>query len=80
MGPRGNIVDKNRSNANSVETEEEQPQQPDAAQDDAESNHDTGSKKKLSAAEILKMADNLTHAEYMQYKRMQSEKFDSEQY
>ena len=36
--------------------------------------------KKLTAAEILKAAGDLTHTEYLEYKRIQSEKFDSEQY
>ena len=67
------IVTK-RDDVNHVEVDEEQQQQPDDTGDAPEGST------KLSAAEILKLANNLTHAEYMQYKRMQSERFDSEQY
>ena len=67
------IVTK-RDDANHVEGDEEHQQQPDDTGDAPKTST------KLSAAEILKLADNLTHTEYMEYKRMQSEKFDNEQY
>lgn len=79
------VNDKNqirvkKDDANNVNTEEEQQQPPDEAEDTAENKQGGSAMKNTSAAEILKMADSLTHSEYMTFKRMQSEKFDNEQY
>ena len=76
---RGNIIAK-RENANTVETNDELGEQSDAGGDTNGSSQETGEVKKLTAAEILKAAGDLTHTEYLEYKRIQSEKFDSEQY
>eukprot|EP01048_Picozoa_sp_COSAG05_P000094 COSAG05_NODE_2_length_63105_cov_159.292956_37_plen_173_part_00 len=76
---RGNIITK-REGANTVEANDELEEQSDAGGDTNGSNQETGGMKKLSAAEILKAAGDLTHTEYLEYKRIQSEKFDSEQY
>ena len=80
---RGKVYNKTfHGSANSAETEDGEQNDDQAEQEDQPQAGEPNKQRigKMSAEELMNAADTLTHAEYMRYKRLQSEKFDSEQY